>query len=983
MGMKMCCAMFRTVILLSFFFIAFIKMTPAQQLDHLQGELLVQFSGDIKARQWLVDYEKRQGDYPVVLDRCVSRPANIWLLSFDFTRINEQQLRSILQQERHLQAVQFNHFIKLRTTIPDDPQFNQQWQYINTGQSGGTPGADLDAELAWDITTGGLTALGDTIVVCVIDNGIDIDHPDLVDNLWINHAEVPDNGQDDDGNGYVDDYYGWNVNSNSDNIEGGSHGTSVSGIVGARGDNGLGVTGVNWQVKVMVVRSDFQTSQADVLAAYTYPLIQRQRYNASNGLEGAFVVATNASWGADELFPEDAPLWCNFYDTLGVHGILNVGATANTDTNVDQEGDLPTTCTSDYLISVTNLDANNQKVTTAGYGATSIDLGAYGAVWTIQNGASYGNFPGTSAATPHVTGTIGLLYAADCPEFIQVAKQSPSTAALLAKDYILNSAIFTPSLDGITVTEGRLNMLTSLNALLAGCGDCLDPANLGAVSETETTAQISWVRFDNHTRIDLRWRVVGAPTWNEQANATSPFDLSNLTACTEYEFQVKGYCEGVELSYTNSYVFTTEGCCDLPQNLGITSIGFEAAILSWSSVLAADNYTIRFRQDSNDPWTQLTAVQPFFGFNNLDPCTSYQTQLRTNCDGMISPFSPIITFTTLGCGGCLDQDYCEEVDLSTDEEWIESVQIHTLINNSGNDGGYGDYTGLETLQLGLGESYDVFLEPEHSGVMWSEYFLIWIDLDQDGVFEQSEIVFDPGDSFNTPVSGTLTVPEPALTGNTRMRVAMQFLSAGGPCFFPEGFGEVEDYCVDLYDPNVCDPPGSLTRLPASPDLVTLEWPALPNAIGYLFRYRPEQTSEWTAITVEENTIELSALDTCATYEVEIQTNCTESNSNFSEVFSFNTYCVTSTNELTTAKFFRLFPNPFSSELKLEIVSPPNISGPMQIEVLDIYGRAVFDTSISQGVRQKELLLNHLQAGVYLVRLSDKNGVKATARVIKQ
>ncbi|MCB0680027.1 MAG: S8 family serine peptidase, partial [Saprospiraceae bacterium] len=118
---------------------------------------------------------------------------------------------------------------------------------------GGLPDADIDATEAWDHTTGGLTPAGDTIVVAVIDDGTDPDHPDLAANLWRNYAEIPYNNIDDDDNGYIDDHWGWNVSAGIDLVQFGSHGVKVSGLIGAVGDNQTGIAGVNWDVKILNV----------------------------------------------------------------------------------------------------------------------------------------------------------------------------------------------------------------------------------------------------------------------------------------------------------------------------------------------------------------------------------------------------------------------------------------------------------------------------------------------------------------------------------------------------------------------------------------------------------------------------------------------------------------------------------------------------------------------------------------------------------
>ena len=146
----------------------------------------------------------------------------------------------------------------------------------------------------------GTTPAGDRIVVAVLEGGgSNYNHVDLIDNHWTNDAEVPGNGIDDDGNGFVDDYNGWNSGSNNDAIGAGGHGTSVSGMIGAVGNNGNGGAGVNWDVEIMQVDMGGGLTESNVIVAYNYPYTMRDLYNNTNGASGAFVVATNASWGID------------------------------------------------------------------------------------------------------------------------------------------------------------------------------------------------------------------------------------------------------------------------------------------------------------------------------------------------------------------------------------------------------------------------------------------------------------------------------------------------------------------------------------------------------------------------------------------------------------------------------------------------------------------------------------------------------------
>ncbi|KAA1244764.1 S8 family peptidase [Aquimarina sp. RZ0] len=433
----------------------------AQQPKHIPGEILVKLEGNYTGKSLLEDSKKLH--LPIHKSILVSKSLNIWKFSFDQNKMDIDQMIQRVYKNKKAVIVQANHILKKRSTTPNDVGYRRQWQYFQSNDK------DIDADEAWDITTGGTTADGREIVVAVIDDGMQFDHPDLVDNLWTNSQEIPGNNIDDDGNGYIDDVKGWSTITDNDDIKDGGHGTSVSGIVGAKGNNSIGVSGVNWDVKIMVV----EIGNVDVgnvegaIKAYTYILDNRKLYNETNGAKGAFVVCTNASFGVDFGKPEDAPLWCELYDTLGKHGILNAGATINEEENVDVVGDLPTSCPSEFLISVTNIAQDDIKLSEAGYGAETIDLGAPGeGVYTTASGNSYATFGGTSGATPHVAGTIALLYAAPSVDFANLAIQDPEEAARKVKSYILENTDPNTSLDGITVTGGRLNTFKSLQALM-------------------------------------------------------------------------------------------------------------------------------------------------------------------------------------------------------------------------------------------------------------------------------------------------------------------------------------------------------------------------------------------------------------------------------------------------------------------------------------------------------------------------------------
>lgn len=392
------------------------------------------------------------------LKQVISKRSGIYLLSFD-SLLNEQTILNKLRSNSEIYIAQFNHITQSRA-LPDDLQFGSQYGLHNTGQSGGTVDADIDAPEAWDITTGGLTSAGDSIVIAIVDDGFQLTHPDL--NFWKNNLEIAANGIDDDGNGYIDDTKGWNAANNSNSIVLAQHGTHVTGIAAARGNNAMGVSGVDWKAKVMPVVGS-TTLESVAVAAYTYVLECRRLYNETNGAKGAFVVVTNSSFGVNQGQPSNFPLWCAMYDSLGKQGILSVCATANNNWDVDVVGDIPTTCTSNYMITVASTNRNDGRVTTSAYGSNSIDLAAPGsAILSTYATNTYTTLSGTSMASPFVAGTIGLMYAAACDSFIQLYKQYPDSFAMDVKNFIINGVDQKVGFDTLYFSGGRLNAHTSI-----------------------------------------------------------------------------------------------------------------------------------------------------------------------------------------------------------------------------------------------------------------------------------------------------------------------------------------------------------------------------------------------------------------------------------------------------------------------------------------------------------------------------------------
>lgn len=750
------------------------------------------------------------------LNRLLSAPMAAYLLEFN-PEINHNKFLQQVWNHPGVTLIQLNHKIQQRITTPNDPGLSDQWWHVNDGSDGGTVDADIDSDEAWDITTGGLTSLGDTIVVCVVDDGGDLDHPDLIANNWINYNEIPNNNTDDDGNGYIDDYLGWNPEDDNDNVDGGSHGVNVAGMIGAVGNNNTGVVGVNWDVKIMnmtygSIGSVNNPNEANVIEAYTYPLVMRRLYASSGGAKGAFVVATNSSWGLDNADPLDAPLWCAFYDTLGAAGILSAGATANNNVDIDAVGDLPTACSSEYMVSVTATN-NQDERTFSGYGATTVDLGAPGEdVRTTSSGGNYTTTSGTSFASPATAGAIALMYSAPCASLAAIAHSDPALAAQMVRDAIFDGVDPVSNLTGECVTGGRLNVKGALDQILQNCasGGCMPPFTLGAGSVTDSEADITWNSLASIDSFNISYGITGGAATVVFDVDASNYDLSGLKDCSDYWFIAQSICDGETSDWSDSLFFSTDGCCEPPTGITIGTVDDNSAMISWNSVLAASTYEVEWQEEGSANWNLETGINTTnFTLSNLTECTEYAFQIYTNCNGNPVGPSAEFTFTTTGCGACTDETYCDSYG-DNGQEWIENVTVDMLNNSSSNDpDGYGDYIGM-SVDLQRGQTYDVSFTPGYPGQNWDEHFRLWIDLNQNGSFNAAERLFDDDQGGNTTITGTITIPFTAELGSTRMRVSMAYGGQFGGDY-PQNSceedheGEVEDYCVNILEEEPVNP----------------------------------------------------------------------------------------------------------------------------------------------------------------------------------
>ncbi len=288
---------------------------------------------------------------------------------------------------------------------PQDPLYGKLWGLKNTGSNepdkNGNPsttpgiaGSDVNAEKAWTLTKG-----SKNVVVAVIDTGIDYNHPDLKNNMWINEKEIPGNGIDDDGNGYIDDVYGWNAEGKNGNpMDGNAHGTHCAGTIGAEHNNGTGVAGVMDDVSLMAVKflSDSGSgSLADAVVAIDYATKMN-------------VDIMSNSWGGGGFSQtlEDS------IKAAKDKGILFVAAAGNSSTNNDSSPHYPSNYQVDNVISVASHTAQDSLSSFSCYGKRTVHVAAPGTnILSSTPKGEYKVFSGTSMATPHVSGVLGLLVA--------------------------------------------------------------------------------------------------------------------------------------------------------------------------------------------------------------------------------------------------------------------------------------------------------------------------------------------------------------------------------------------------------------------------------------------------------------------------------------------------------------------------------------------------------------------------------------------
>ena len=412
-----------------------------------------------------------------------------------------------LERDPRIKYAERNYILTADLT-PNDPQFSLLWGLNNTGQTGGTVDADIDAPEAWELTTG-----SSSVIVGVIDSGLAYNHEDLTGNVWTNPGEIAGNGIDDDGNGYIDDIHGINAITNSgDPQDDNGHGTHVSGTIGARGNNSVGVVGVNWQVSIAsckFLNAAGSGSTANAIKCFVY-------FNQLKHEQGVNVRATNSSWGGGGFSLALRDTMAGL-DQPGMAPILHVAAAGNGNNNNDASPIYPAAYTLDNLISVASTDDDDIYAGNSNYGATSVDLAGPGvSILSTYIPNTYANLSGTSMASPHVAGAAALAWSL-----------FPALSAVQMKQLILSNVDDIGSIGGNpskpTLTNGRLNLAKVL------ANDSTPPddvSDLAASAATLLSLTVGWTAVGDDG-------LVGQATSYDVRYSTSPISELNWPSATQ------------------------------------------------------------------------------------------------------------------------------------------------------------------------------------------------------------------------------------------------------------------------------------------------------------------------------------------------------------------------------------------------------------------------------------------------------------------
>jgi subtilisin family serine protease/subtilisin-like proprotein convertase family protein len=496
-------------------------------------------------------------------------------------------VKSALEKLRKNPAVLYAEpdYIVHASVTPDDSSFADLWGMNNTGQGGGVADADIDAPEAWDISTG-----SHDVIIGVIDTGVDHTHPDLMANVWTNPAEISGDGIDNDGNGFIDDMHGINaITGVGDPMDDAGHGSHVSGTIGATGNNGLGVVGVNHNVSIIgckFLSASGSGSLSDALTCIDYFVDLK-----NNGIN---VRATNNSWGGGGF----SQALSDAITSSEEANILFVAAAGNDAYDNDAQSSYPSGYPHDSVLAVASTTRTDSMSSFSQWGLTTVDLGAPGSdILSTVPGGGYASYSGTSMATPHVTGAAALAWSVN-----------PELSAIEMKALLMSSGDDNAALAGKTVSGKRLNVNNALNDADPTPGFTLAATPGSNTIEAGETATYSFnvgsvADWNGEVSLTLDGSLAGATLSTDTATPGATFELSVPTTAEtqwgEYTFVVTGTSDDLVKVSTvrlmvnpqglNEFTYTNDEVISIPDN-NAEGISSTINVADELTVFASDIY---------------------------------------------------------------------------------------------------------------------------------------------------------------------------------------------------------------------------------------------------------------------------------------------------------------------------------------------------------------------------------------------------------
>lgn len=558
-------------------------------LDSVQGNVITYHKEEVESVNWdpAISRVRSFKSFPYLLH--IKIPAG-----FDIERAI-----SIIRSNPIVDFAEKNYLV-YALTIPNDTHWSKLWGLYNTGQSGGTSRSDIHAPEAWDISTG-----SPNVIVAVIDTGIDYNHAELDDNIWLNSGECGSgketNGIDDDGNGYEDDWHGWDfVSDDNDPMDDNSqnqsyHGTHVAGIIGAIGNNGAGVAGVTWDVQLMPLRvldEEGTGSTADIINAIDYATdngahISNNSYGSSSYSQSAFNAISQAQSA----------------------GTLFVAAAGNNSANNDSTPFYPASYNLNIILSVLSTEDNDDLSGFSNYGHASVDIGAPGGedgsqsnynIYSTNYSQGYQYHAGTSMAAPYVTGGAALALG-KCPQM--------TYSQLKAR--ILETADYVSYLSNKCVSDGRLNVYNLIYDSAVPNGT---PDNLSGTWYSWKSTSLSWGdNSSNEIGFDIQRQKPGESEYSSIQSVDS-----NITAYTDASvaggtiyYRIRAYNMAGYSSYSDTLSVTVPaGVPSAPSDLTAQSPAAEHHVeLSWQDNANNEEvFVVQRKPFGSGVWTNIGTV---------------------------------------------------------------------------------------------------------------------------------------------------------------------------------------------------------------------------------------------------------------------------------------------------------------------------------------------------------------------------------------